>query len=171
MREPSTEEGASDAEPRDDRVQSLPPVDLLVEERVEAIEAGDPERDCGSEHPGLPRQAARDRHPGADRREAVDRAEPEVAEPGDPLEVRVDDETDDRDRPEPAHDRVELPDGGEKERERAETEDDDLGDRELAARDLPAGGARVPRVDPRVDQAVERHRERPCADHRERDPE
>ena len=94
-----------------------------------------------------------------------------MAEPREALEVRVDDEADDRDRPQPAHDRVELPDGDEEQRERGDAEDDDLRDRELAARDLAAGGARVPRVDPRVDQPVERHRERAGADHRERDPE
>ena len=42
-----------------------------------------------------------------------ERAEPEVAEPRDALQVRVDDEEHDRDRPEPAHERVELEDGDE----------------------------------------------------------
>ncbi len=163
--------GAAHAEPRDDRVQTLPPVDLLVEQRVEEVEARHPERDRGAEHPRLPRQLAGDRHPGADGRETVHRAEPEVAQPGESLEVRVDDEADDGDRPEPAHDRIELPDSDEKERERANAEDDDLGDRELTARNLPARGTRISRVDPGVDQAVERHRERAGTDHRQRDPE
>ena len=45
-----------------------------------------------------------------------------MAEPREPLQVRVDDEQHDRHRPEPAHDRVELEDGDEEdgERERAE---------------------------------------------------
>src|SRR5215472_10433518 len=63
---PRTEKRAAHAETRDDRVQSLAPVDLLVEERVEAVEAGDPERDGGTEHPGLPRQLPGDRDPGSD---------------------------------------------------------------------------------------------------------
>ena len=36
---------------------------------------------------------------------------------------------------------------------------------------LAAGGARVPRVDLRVDQPVEGHRQRAGADHRHRDPD
>src|SRR4029079_16909118 len=101
MREPRAEERPAHAEPRDDRVQPLAPVDLLVEQRVEEVEAGDPERDGGSEHPRLPRQLARDGDRGAHGCEAVDRTEPEMAEPREPLEVRIDDEADDRDRPEP----------------------------------------------------------------------
>ena len=171
MREPRAEERAAHAEARDDRVQTLAPVDLLVEERVEEVEASDPERDGSAEHPGLPRQPPGDRHPCADGRESVDRAEPEMAEPREALEVRIDDEADHRDRPEPAHEWVELPDRGEEERERSGAEDDDLGDRELAARELAAGRPRVSRVDARIDQAVERHRQRAGADHGKRDPE
>ena len=48
---------------------------------------------------------------------------------------------------------------------------DDLDDRQLPARQLAAGGARVARVEPRVDQPVQRHRQRPRADHRDRDPD
>src|SRR5262249_34852946 len=162
---------AAYAELGDDRVQTFPPVDLLVEERVEEVESRDPEGDGSAEHPRLPGEPARDGDPGTDRREAVDRAEPEVAEPGDPLEVRVDDEADDRDRPEPADDRIELPDGREEERQRGEAEGDHLRDGELAARDLPAGGTGISGIDPRVDQTVERHRKRAGTDHRERDPQ
>ena len=43
--------------------------------------------------------------------------------------------------------------------------------RQLPARELAARGARVARVDAGVDEPVQRHRERPRADHRERDPE
>src|SRR4051794_2065246 len=81
MRETSAEERPAHAEPRDDRMQALPTVDLLVEERVEEVEARDPERDGGAEQPGLPRQLPGDCDPGTDGREAVDRTEPEVAEP------------------------------------------------------------------------------------------
>ena len=85
-------------------------VDLEVEERVEEVEAGDPARDRRAEHPRLPRQLAGDRDPGADRREPVDGAEPEVREPGEALQVRVDHEAGNGDRPQPAHERVELAD-------------------------------------------------------------
>src|SRR5262249_13676942 len=98
-------------------------------------------------------------------------SEPEVARPREPLEIRIDDEAHDRDRPEPAHDRIQLPDRGEEERKREEAEDDDLGDGQLAARQLPPRRARVPCVDPPVDPAAERHSERAGADHRDRDPE
>ena len=79
-----------------------------VEQRVEEVEAGDPEADRAAERPRLPRELTRDRDPGADRREAEAGAEPEVAEPRDALQVRVDDEHHDRDRPQPADDRLEL---------------------------------------------------------------
>ena len=62
-------------------------------------------RDRAAELPRLERKLSRDRDPRADRRETVDGAEPEVAEPREPLQVRVDDEADDRDRPQPAHER------------------------------------------------------------------
>ena len=54
VREPRAEKGAVDAEPRRDRVQSLLTVDLDVEERIEEVEAADPERDRAAERPGLP---------------------------------------------------------------------------------------------------------------------
>src|SRR5262249_10619778 len=139
MREPRAVEGTADAEAGHDRVQPLAPVDLLVEERVEEVEDRHPERDGSPEHPRLPGKLSGDRHPGPDRRQPVDRTQPEVAEPRVALEVRVDDEADDRYRPEPANDRVELPDRDEEERERGEAEENDLGDGELAARKLPAG--------------------------------
>src|ERR1700753_781274 len=106
MRETRSEKSALHAEPRHDRMQPLAPVDLLVEERVEEVEARDPEGDGYSEHPRLPRQLAGDRDPRTDARETVDRSQPEVTRPRVPLEVRVDDEADYRDRPELAHDRV-----------------------------------------------------------------
>ena len=49
-----------------------------------------------------------------------------MAEPRDPLQIRVDDEEHDGDRPEPAHERVELVDGDEVERERAAAESEHL---------------------------------------------
>ena len=113
MQDARAGERAALAEPRRPGVQPLLAVDVDVEERVEEVEAGDPRGDRGAERPRLPRQLALDRRPGADRREPVDRAEPEVAQPREPLQVRVDDERDDRDRREPADERVELPDGDE----------------------------------------------------------
>ena len=80
-------------------------------------------------------------------------------------------EAGDRDRPEPVRLRRELPDGDEEERERRCAEERDLHDRQLPARQLASGGARVARVDAGVDQPVQRHRERTRADHRERDPD
>src|SRR5579884_411075 len=112
MREARPSECAAHTEARDDRMQALPPVDLLVEERVEEVEAPDPEGHRRAEHPRLPGQSAGDRDPGANGREAVHGAQPEVAEPSEPLEIRIDDEAHDGNRPEPAHERVQLPDGG-----------------------------------------------------------
>ena len=103
-------------------MQALATVDLDVEERVEEVEAGDPGRDRGAERPRLPGKLAGERDPGADGREAVDRAQPEVREPREALQVRVDDEAGDGDRPEPADERVELPHGDEEDRERDRAE-------------------------------------------------
>ena len=94
-----------------------------------------------------------------------------MCEPRDALEVRVDDEAGDRDRPEPAHDRVELPDRNEEERERRKAEEHDLERRQAPRRQLPPLGPRVARIDLRVDEPVQRHRQRPGTDHRQRDPE
>src|ERR1051325_4089559 len=109
MSDPRAEERATNTEARDDRVQPLAPIDLLVEEGVEEVEASDPERDGSAEHPGLPGQAPGDGHPRADRREPIDGAQPEMAQPRETLEVRIDDEADHRYRPEPAHERIQLP--------------------------------------------------------------
>ncbi len=76
-------EDAALAEADRPRVQALGAVVLEVEERVEEVEAGHPERDRAAERPRLPRQLAGHRRPRADRREAERRAEPLVAEPGD----------------------------------------------------------------------------------------
>jgi hypothetical protein len=164
-------ERAALSEPRRPRMEPLRAVDVDVEERVEQVEAGDPRCDRGAEGPRLPRQVALDRRPGADRREAVDRAEPEMAEPREPLQVRVDDEGDDGDRRQPPDERVELEHRHRVERERRGAKADHLGGAERTRRELARRGARVERVDPRVDQTVERHRERAGADHRKRDPE
>ncbi len=171
VRDPRAEEHSADAEPRRDGVQPLLAVDVDVEQRVEEVEARDPERDRGAEHPRLPRELAGDRNPAPDRREPVHDPEPDVAEPGPALQVRIDDEAGDGNRPEPARDRRELPHGEEKDRERHRAEQRHLDDRQLAARNLPAGGARIARVEPRVDQPVQRHRQRPRADHRDGDPD
>src|SRR5439155_25591950 len=101
-------EGPALAEAHRDRRQPLRAVDLEVEQRIEQVEPGHPERDGAAERPRLPRDRAGDRRPGPDRGEPVDRPEPEVAEPGPALQVRVDDEARDRDRPEPVDKRVEL---------------------------------------------------------------
>src|SRR5439155_14816813 len=112
-----------------------------------------------------------DRDPRPDGGETVDGAEPQVRQPGEALKVRIDDERDDRDRPQPPDERVELPDRDEEERERGEAEEDDLRRAELAARQLARRCPRIARVDPGVDQPVQPHRERPRTDHRERDAE
>ena len=158
-------------EARGHRLQPLHAVDLDVEQRVEEVEAGDPERNRAAERPGLPRDRAGDRRPGADRREPVDGAEPEVARPGPALEVRVDHEPHDRDRPKPVHERVELVHRDQEDGEREGAEENDLRGREQPRRQLAARGARVTRVEPRVDQAVQPHRQRTGADHRDRDPD
>ena len=165
------DEGRPHPEAGRPRVQPLCAVDLQVEERVEEVEARHPQRDRGAEGPRLPRQLARDRHPGADRRQAVDRAQPEVAEPGRPLQVRVDHEGRDRDRPEPAHDGVELPDGDQEDHERQDAERDHLPGPQAPARELPCRGPWVPRVDAGVHQPVQRHGQRAGAHHRDRDPD
>ena len=152
-------------------VQPLGAVDVEVEERVEEVEARDPESDGAAERPGLPRKRVRDRGPGTERREPVHGAEPEVRERAPALQIRVEHEARDRDRPEPVDDRRELEDGDEEDGQRKDAEEDDLRRREGAARELPSRRARVPGVDARVDEPVERHREAPGSEHGHGDPE
>src|SRR5437764_154094 len=52
-------------EPRRERVQTLLPVDLEIEERVEEVESRYPERDGAAERPSRPGEPPRDRNPGA----------------------------------------------------------------------------------------------------------
>ena len=163
-------EHAALAEPGRPRMQADLPVVLQVEQRVEEVEAGDPEGNRGAQRPRLPRKLTGDGHPRANRGQPERRAEPEVAEPGEALQIRVDDEHANGNRPEPAHDRVEVPHGEEVERQRRHAERHDLGAPERAGRELSRGRAGVARVELGVDQPVERHRQRPCADHREHDP-
>ena len=69
-----------------------------------------------------------------------------MAEPREPLQVRVDDEHRDRDRPQPAHDRVELRDGEEKHGERRHAQREHLAResaRRSAARALAVRGFRA----------------------------
>ena len=112
------------------------PVVLDVEERVEEVEARDPQATAAAEHHAshgaVPVRRAT-RRPGPGRAHA----EPHVAEPREPLEVRVDDEQRDGDRPQPAHDRVELQDGDEEDDEAARTRAIDL-----PAGERPAGSSR-----------------------------
>ena len=103
----------ADAEPRRPRVQTLGAIVLEIEQRVEEVETRHPARDGGTEHPRLPRQVAGQGDPRSDGRETDAGAEPDVAEPRDPLQVRVRDEHRDRNRPQPADDRRELRDGQE----------------------------------------------------------
>ena len=60
--------------------------------------------------------------------------------------------------------------GDEVDRQRETAERRDLRARQRAGRELPRRRARVARVDLGVDEPVEPHRERPRADHRDRDP-
>ena len=94
-----------------------------------------------------------------------------MAEPRDALQIRVDDEEHHGNRPEPAHERVELEDGEQKDGERKRAETEHLGARQRSGRQLARCGARIPGVDLGVDQPVQPHRERAGADHRDGHPE
>src|SRR5439155_21162747 len=87
VREPRAVEDAAVSEADGNGVQPLLAIDLRVEERVEEVEASHPQRDGAAERPRRPGQASGDRDPGAHRREPVDGPEPEVAEPGEALQV------------------------------------------------------------------------------------
>src|SRR5205814_7255232 len=99
-----------------DRREALGTVYLEIEQRVEEVEPCDPERNGAAEPPCRPGDRPRDRGPGADGRKPVDRSQPEVAEPGPALQVRIDDEAGDGDRPQPVDERVELVYGHEEDR-------------------------------------------------------
>jgi hypothetical protein len=90
--------------------------------------------------------------------------------PRDALEVRVDDEEHHGDRPEPADERIELPHRDEVDGERHHAERRHLQSCQQPGGELPSGGAGVPRVDLRVDEPIQAHRQRSRAGHRHRDP-
>ena len=94
-----------------------------------------------------------------------------MAEPGDALQVRVDDEADDRDRPEPPHDLFSWKTATRKTTNDGDAEERDLRARQQARGQLARSGSRIARVELRVDQPVQPHRQRPRADHRDGDPE
>ena len=94
-----------------------------------------------------------------------------MAEPGESLQIRVDEEHRHRDRPEPAHDRIELEDREEKHREGGRAEREHLRAREQAARKLTSRGAWIRGVELGVDEPVQRHRQRARPDHGDRHPE
>src|SRR5204862_3345764 len=95
------------------------------------VDPRDPARLGAAERPRLPRKLPGDGDPAAHRRKPVRRAEPRMAEPRAPFEVRIDDEADERDGPQPADDVRELEDGDEVEREGARAEDEYLHARQL----------------------------------------
>jgi hypothetical protein len=94
-----------------------------------------------------------------------------VREPRHALQIRIDDEADHGNRPQPPHDRVELPDGQEEDSERSEAEERDLPRDQHSARELTLRGARVRSVDLSIDEPVQPHRERSGPDHRDGDPQ
>ena len=102
----------------------------------------DPERDGPAERPGLQRHLVRDGGPRADGGKAVDGAQPEVRHRAPTLEVRIDDESGDRDRPQPPDDRLELVDGDQKDHEGRDRRGD-LPGLERAPRQLASRRARV----------------------------
>jgi hypothetical protein len=92
-------------------VQALALVDLEVHGRVDDVEAADPQRDRPAEEERLPVERAGHGDPAAHRREPVHRSQERMAQPREALQVGVDDEPGDGDRPEDVGDRRELPDG------------------------------------------------------------
>ena len=142
-----------------------------VEEGVEQVESRNPQALGRKERPRLPRRLPGHREPGTERREARTRAEPEVAEPRHALQVRVDDEHRDRNRPEPADDRLELKRRDQVQREGGGAEGPNLGRGERPGGDLAARRARVSSVELRIDEPVQAHGERPSTHHREGQPD
>ena len=72
-----------------DGAEPLDPVELLVLEAVDDVEARHPEEDGEAEKDGRKGEGPRDGHPGADRGDGECKAEEEVGEGGDALGVRV----------------------------------------------------------------------------------
>ena len=138
VKSPGAEEDPTLSESHRPGVEPLPPVVLEVVEGVEEVESRDPAEHRGAQRPCLPRRGPGYREPRADRGEPETGAEPEVAQPCEALEVRVDDEHRDGDRPEPPDDRVELEDGDEVHRERRCAQTDHLRARQRPARQLAA---------------------------------
>src|SRR3989337_1426147 len=130
---------------------------LEVEERVEEVESRNPQKHGPADGPRLPGSRPGDSEPGTDRREGETGAEPEVAEPREALQVRIDDEHHNGDGPQPAHDRVELEHGDEEHRERRAAEGEYLHARESSARELARRRAWIARIELGVDESIECH--------------
>src|SRR5919197_5342910 len=92
VQKPRSGERATLAEPDRPRMQAYLSVVLEVEERIEEVESCNPKRDCGCKHPRLPGTRAGDGEPRTDGSEPEAGTEPHMTEPGQPLEVRVDEE-------------------------------------------------------------------------------
>ncbi len=159
------------AEARSNRVEALRPINLQVVERVQHVETRYPASDRQPECTRRPGERLAKREPGSKRGQANRCSQPKVAEPGNAFQVRIDEEGDDRDRAEVAHDRRELEDREEIERQCEQAEGGDLRRSESAARELSTRGTRIARINLPVDKAVNRHRQRTGRGHGDRDPE
>ena len=171
VRERGDQQRAPLAERHRDRVDALATVEVEVEDRVDHVEAADPQPHGQEQQHRRQRDAARHRDPGGGRREAVGQAQRVVAEPGEALGVGIDDEGRDDDRPQVAAGRRQEERGQHEHAERGGREGHDLGAREAAGGQLALRRARVAGVDAGVDQAVQGHGGAARRHHGDRDPD
>ena len=151
-------------------MQPAPPVEVEVEDRVDDVEAADPQPDGEEQQPRDGAERPAHRQPRGRRRQAQREAERVVAEPREALGVGIEDEGGQRDGPEVAARLGELERRDDEQRHRHGREEPDLASAQAPGRQLARGRARVARVELGVDQPVERHGRAARPDHGDRDP-
>src|SRR5450759_4302114 len=171
MERASSPERRGYSEAHRERVESLLAIDPDVEQPVEEIEAGDPASDPDPKRERRRRKRPANRQPGGEWRQAYSRAQPEVTEPGRPLEIWVDDERRHRYRPQIANDRGQPKRRQNQQHKCREAEERRLPQLKAPARKLAPSRARVSRIDLAIDNPIDPHGQRAGADHGQRDPE
>ncbi len=161
------DERAASPETHGQRAEARSPVERLVLETVEDVEARDPEEDREAEEDRQEGEAARHRDPGAHGRDREREAEDEVRGRGEALRVRVAEDDEERDRREREAERRKERRGEDEDACGDRAEENGRGERDRAGRDLARLRARVFRVDFSVDDPVEGHRGGARSHHRE----
>ena len=157
------------AETLRDGMQPLRPVDLLVGEGIQDVEAARPEEDDQAQQEDGRRNPPRHGDVSADRCDAERRPHPEMAEPGKTLQVAVSQQENQRQKRQAAAKRIDGPGHSDEQGGIDQGKDQRLPGRDAAGRNVAVRRARIARVDLPVGVAVEPHRRIAGEDHAAQD--